>query len=138
MTEPHPTRATPAIGSTLDQLDTPCLLLDLDIFERNVRHMSEYCRSHGVGWRPHAKCHKSRTMARQLTAAGAMGLTCAKLGEAEVMARAAVRGLLITTEVVAPAVSSITCTVPTPPLPLSTIFRYSSWPPVPTWNPKDW
>jgi D-serine deaminase-like pyridoxal phosphate-dependent protein len=85
----------PPLGSTIDDLDTPCLLVDLDALERNIRRISEYCRSHGVGWRPHAKSYKSSAIARKVVEAGAIGVTCAKLGEAEVMAHAGVRDLLI-------------------------------------------
>ena len=85
----------PAPGATREDIDTPCLLVDLDVFESNVRKMSAYCAEHGLAWRPHAKCHKSPDIAREVMAAGAIGLTCAKLGEAEVMAAAGVKDLLI-------------------------------------------
>jgi D-serine deaminase-like pyridoxal phosphate-dependent protein len=85
----------PPIGCTRDDLDTPCLLIDLDAMERNIRRMVEYCRSHGVAWRPHAKSYKSSAIGRKVVEAGAIGLTCAKLGEAEVMADGGVRDLLI-------------------------------------------
>src|SRR3989454_6408801 len=88
---------------TRDDIPTPALLLDLDRFERNVHRMAEHVARHGKQLRPHAKTHKCPEIARRQIAAGARGVACAKLGEAEVMARAGVRGLLITTEVVAPA-----------------------------------
>ena len=53
------------------------------------------CRQRNVQWRPHAKCHKSPAIAKRLIDAGAIGVTCAKLGEAEVMAAAGIRDLLI-------------------------------------------
>lgn len=87
----------------MDELDTPALCLDLDRFESNVAHMAEACRQHGIGWRPHAKCHKSTDVGTRLVAAGALGLTCAKLGEAEVMAEAGVQDLLIANLIVGPA-----------------------------------
>lgn len=83
------------LDSSLDSLDTPCLLVDLDAMDRNIRRIVEYCRSHGVAWRPHAKSYKSSVIARKVVEAGAIGVTCAKLGEAEVMANAGVRDLLI-------------------------------------------
>ncbi len=86
---------TPPIGCTLDDLDTPCLIVDLDSLERNIRRLSEYFRSHRVAWRPHAKSYKSSAIAQKVVAAGAIGVTCAKLGEAEVMADGGVRDLLI-------------------------------------------
>ena len=88
---------------TRDDVPTPALLLDLDRFERNLRRMAEHARRHGKHLRPHAKTHKSPEIARRQIAAGALGVACAKLGEAEVMARAGIRGLLITTEIVVPA-----------------------------------
>jgi len=92
----------PPLGAPLDDLDTPCLLIDLDAFERNIEAMSSYFRTHGVAWRPHAKCHKSPAIARKLLEAGAIGMTCAKLGEAEVMAAADVTDLLIANPLAGP------------------------------------
>jgi D-serine deaminase-like pyridoxal phosphate-dependent protein len=86
-----------------DEIPTPALLLDIDRFERNLARMASYVRAAGKHLRPHAKTHRCPDIAKLQVAAGALGVACAKLGEAEVMARAGVRGLLITTEVVAPA-----------------------------------
>jgi 3-hydroxy-D-aspartate aldolase len=86
-----------------DDIPTPALLLDLDRFERNLARMAAHVRGAGKQLRPHAKTHRCPEIARRQVAAGALGVACAKLGEAEVMARAGVRGLLITTEVVAPS-----------------------------------
>ena len=72
---------------TRDDLDTPALCLDLDAFDENVRDAVTLCRLQNIDWRPHAKCHKSIDVGRKLIAAGAIGLTCAKLGEAEVFAQ---------------------------------------------------
>jgi D-serine deaminase-like pyridoxal phosphate-dependent protein len=85
----------PALGSTFDDLDTPCLVVDLDALDRNIRTVAEFCRSNGVNWRPHAKSYKSSAICRMAVEAGAIGVTCAKLGEAEVMGDAGVRDLLI-------------------------------------------
>jgi|EndMetStandDraft_3_1072993.scaffolds.fasta_scaffold199618_1 D-serine deaminase-like pyridoxal phosphate-dependent protein len=90
------------LGTPKDQLDTPALLLDLDLFEANVKQAAETCRNHGVHWRPHAKCHKSPDIGHRLIEAGAIGLTCAKLGEAEVFAAAGIPDLLIANYVVGP------------------------------------
>lgn len=92
----------PEIGCGKDQLDTPALCIDLDAMEDNVRTMVEVCREHRIAWRPHSKCHKSPAIARQLVAAGAIGVTCAKLGEAEVMAAGGVTDLLIANQIVGP------------------------------------
>ena len=66
-------------------LDTPSLYIDLDILERNIRVMQERCREWGVALRPHAKTHKIAEIARMQLAAGAVGLTVAKIGELEVL-----------------------------------------------------
>ena len=81
-------------------LPTPALVLDLDAFERNVARMAEHCKVNGLGIRPHSKTHKSVTIAKAQIAAGALGLCCAKLGEAEAMAAGGIESLLITSPVV--------------------------------------
>jgi D-serine deaminase-like pyridoxal phosphate-dependent protein len=83
------------LGTPKEELDTPALLLDLDLFEANVNQAAELCRRHGVAWRPHAKCHKSPDIGRRLIEAGAIGLTCAKLSEAEMFAAAGINDLLV-------------------------------------------
>jgi D-serine deaminase-like pyridoxal phosphate-dependent protein len=90
------------IGLTLDELDTPALLIDLDRMERNIHRMVEICRQHEVDWRPHAKGHKSPRIARYQIEAGALGVTCAKLAEAEIMAAGGVRDILIANQIVGP------------------------------------
>lgn len=92
----------PPIGSTKADLDTPALCLDLDVMESNIRQVAATCRKHGVGWRPHSKGHKVAAIAQAEVAAGAIGVTCAKLAEAEVMAAGGVRDLLIANLVVGP------------------------------------
>ena len=93
---------TSSIGITKRELDTPVLCLDRRRFEQNMSAMADATRRAGVRWRPHAKCHKSTTIARRLLEAGVIGLTCAKLGEAEVMADAGVEDLLIANMIVGP------------------------------------
>lgn len=66
-------------------LDTPCLIVDEAIMTRNITTMAAFAAEHGVGLRPHIKTHKTPEVARLQMEAGAIGLTCAKLGEAEVM-----------------------------------------------------
>ena len=85
--------------TTLDQLDTPALLVDLDVFEANVARIAATCRTHGVAWRPHCKTHKSPDVVRRLIAAGAIGVTCAKLAEVEVMAAAGIDDILLANQV---------------------------------------
>jgi len=84
------------------EIPTPALLLDLDRFERNIQKMAAHIAAAGKKLRPHAKTHKCPEIARRQIAAGAVGVCVAKVGEAEVMAAAGVRNLLITTEVVGP------------------------------------
>ena len=72
------------------RLDTPALVLDLDALERNLAAMAAHAAAAGVALRPHAKTHKSVEIARRQVAAGAVGICCATLGEAEVMAAAGV------------------------------------------------
>lgn len=81
--------------TTKHDLDTPALCLDIDALKANIRDAVALCRQYGVDWRPHAKCHKCPDIARLIIDAGAIGLTCAKLGEAEVFAAAGIRDLLI-------------------------------------------
>src|SRR5256885_17091994 len=88
---------------TRDDIPTPALLLDPDRCEPNLRRMAAHARESGKNLGPPAKTHRCPEIARRQVSGGALGVACAKLGEAEVMARAGVRGLLITTEVVAPA-----------------------------------
>jgi len=71
-------------GNALD-LDTPALYVDLDVLERNLRRMQDLCRSLNVGLRPHAKTHKIPEIARMQLAQGAIGITVAKLDEAEAL-----------------------------------------------------
>ena len=66
-------------------LDTPALYVDLDALERNISHMQEQCREWGVDLRPHVKTHKIPEIAQMQLDAGAIGITVAKLGEAEVL-----------------------------------------------------
>ena len=69
----------------VQDLDTPALLIDLDIMERNLSRVAAYCAEHRLRLRPHTKTHKSTVLARKQLALGAAGLTVAKVGEAEVM-----------------------------------------------------
>ncbi|MFN8594215.1 MAG: alanine racemase [Thermomicrobiales bacterium] len=72
------------ILSPSEEIDTPVMAVDTQILERNLSAMADLARSHGVSLRPHGKTHKSPRIAQMQLAAGAVGLTCAKLGEAEV------------------------------------------------------
>jgi D-serine deaminase-like pyridoxal phosphate-dependent protein len=90
------------IGLEISELDTPALLLNLEAFERNVKSMADHFRARGVAWRPHAKAFKAPVIAHQLLKAGAIGVTVAKVSEAEVMATAGIRDILIANLIVGP------------------------------------
>ncbi len=77
------------------RLETPNLCLDLDRFESNLAAMARTIAAHQKQWRPHSKCHKSPEVARRQMAAGAIGVTCAKVSEAEIFASAGIRDILI-------------------------------------------
>jgi D-serine deaminase-like pyridoxal phosphate-dependent protein len=83
-------------------LNTPALVLDIDALDRNITAMAAIVAAYGAALRPHAKTHKSVDIARRQIAAGAIGLCCAKIGEAEVLADGGIAGLLITSPVAAP------------------------------------
>ena len=89
------------IGQPKEALDTPALLVDLEVMEGNIERMGRtIIEEAGVRWRPHTKGMKTPALAHQLLDAGASGITCAKLGEAEVMAGAGIRDILIANQVV--------------------------------------
>jgi len=92
--------AAALIGSPVAEIDTPVLLLDLDILEQNIARMAEAFRGLRVKLRPHVKTHKTPVIAHQQLAAGALGVTCAKLGEAEVMVEGGIGDVLIANQIV--------------------------------------
>jgi len=89
-------------GSRAD-LNTPVLVLDVDALDRNIQRMAALAANHSVALRPHAKTHKSVDIAQRQKAAGAVGVCCAKIGEAEVLSGGGIAGILITSPVAAPA-----------------------------------
>ncbi len=91
------------VPDALGRLATPCLLLDADAFEHNLATMVALARRYGRELRPHVKAHKCTTIARRQLEAGAVGLCCATVREAEVMAAAGLPGILVSSPVVAPA-----------------------------------
>lgn len=88
------------IGRSKWELDTPALCVDLDAMQRNIDRMARTIIGNGKNWRPHTKGQKIPAIAHQEIAAGAIGVTCAKLGEAEVMAGAGIRDILIANQIV--------------------------------------
>jgi D-serine deaminase-like pyridoxal phosphate-dependent protein len=91
------------IGQPAESAQTPAPLLDLDAFERNAAYIAGYLREYGLGWRPHVKAHKSPQLARLQQRHGAIGVTCAKLGEAEVMAAHGIGDILLANYLSTPA-----------------------------------
>ncbi|SEQ45943.1 D-serine deaminase, pyridoxal phosphate-dependent [Virgibacillus subterraneus] len=75
--------------------DTPFLALDLDVMDRNIHRIAQLAKEANVKLRPHTKTHKSTTVAEKQLEAGAIGITVAKLGEAEVMGEAGINNILI-------------------------------------------
>lgn len=88
------------IGDRLEEIDTPALLVDLDALEDNIRKMSAFAAATGVRLRPHAKSHKCSAIARLQIQAGAVGICCQKVGEAEAMANAGIADILVSNQVV--------------------------------------
>lgn len=87
-------------GMAESEVQTPCLVLDLDALEDNIRRMGEFVRRHGIRLRAHGKMHKSVDVARmQLAFGGACGICCQKVSEAEVFARAGIPDILVSNEV---------------------------------------
>src|ERR1051326_3829053 len=83
------------IGSSLPEVDTPALLVDRDRLEDNIHRFADMVAQGGAALRPHIKTHKTLEIAALQVAAGASGLTCAKLGEAEVYAEAGFADLFV-------------------------------------------
>nr|WP_288852710.1 3-hydroxy-D-aspartate aldolase BhcC [uncultured Acidovorax sp.] len=86
----------------MDEADiqTPCLILDLDALERNIKKMGDYAKAHGMRHRAHGKMHKSVDVLKlQQSLGGAVGVCCQKLSEAEVFVRAGIKDVLISNEV---------------------------------------
>jgi D-serine deaminase-like pyridoxal phosphate-dependent protein len=79
----------------ISELDTPSIIVDLDITDRNLSRMADYCREHQLLLRPHTKTHKIPAFAKRQLAGGATGITVSKLGEAEVMLDAGITDMLI-------------------------------------------
>ncbi len=79
----------------IDELDTPAAVVDLDRLESNIARLQTYLSEHGLANRPHIKTHKIPAIAQMQLKAGAVGITCQKISEAEVMADAGVRDIFI-------------------------------------------
>jgi D-serine deaminase-like pyridoxal phosphate-dependent protein len=94
---------------TIHEVDTPCLLVDLSIMENNLKRMADYCKQRKLNLRPHTKTHKSPDIAKLQIALGFPGITCAKVGEAEVMVANGINDILIAYPVVGPVKTQRLC-----------------------------
>ena len=83
------------VGTRAADLDTPALVVDLDVMERNLARVAEYCRDHNLRLRPHTKTHKTPALGKKQLESGAAGLTVAKVSEAEVMLDSGTPDLLL-------------------------------------------
>ncbi|HVE54920.1 MAG TPA: DSD1 family PLP-dependent enzyme [Ramlibacter sp.] len=91
------------VGAPVSAIDTPALVVDLDVMQRNLGRMAEFARKHAIRWRPHAKMHKSSAIAKLQMQAGAVGVCVQKTSEAEAMFAGGVYNIYISNEVIAPA-----------------------------------
>ena len=94
---------TLAAGDSIQAIDTPALVVDADAMRRNIDAMAAFAARHEIALRPHAKTHKSATIARMQLAAGAVGVCVQKLSEAEALAAGGVTDIFITNELIAPS-----------------------------------
>ncbi len=88
------------VGRPLAEVDTPALVIDADVMEQNIARMAEFMAGSTAKLRPHAKTHKSPIVAQKQIDAGAVGITCAKLGEAEALVEGGIRDILIANQIV--------------------------------------
>lgn len=92
--------APAVVGMHVSEVDTPALIIELDALERNIARMQKHVEGKPVYLRPHSKTHKSTAIAHMQIAAGAVGVCCQKVSEAEIMADGGVRDIFISNEVV--------------------------------------
>lgn len=84
----------------LEELHTPALLIDLDVFDSNLERMQKYLNDHSMTLRAHTKMHKCPVIARQQIEKGATGVCAAKIGEAEIMCDAGIEDVLVTSPII--------------------------------------
>ncbi len=92
----------PPIGAPKFEIDTPALLINHELLERNIQKMADFFRAGPTKLRPHSKTHKCIQIAQKQIAAGAVGITCAKLGEAEALAEGGIQDMLIANQIIGP------------------------------------
>jgi 3-hydroxy-D-aspartate aldolase len=91
------------IGTTIRNLQTPVLLIDLDVMEKNLQKMASFFVDSSINLRPHSKTHKSPFIANTQIEMGAVGICCQKVSEAEVMYQGGIDNILISSEIISPA-----------------------------------
>ncbi|MBL8707947.1 MAG: DSD1 family PLP-dependent enzyme [Rhodospirillaceae bacterium] len=99
MAQPRPDIS---IGDPAALLDTPVLVVDLDVFEANLQRMADFAAAKGIRLRPHGKTHKCSAIGRRQMVLGAAGLCCQKVSEAEAFVAGGIADVLVTNEVLAP------------------------------------
>ena len=92
-----------ADAALFESLDTPCVLIDLARVEANLKRAQAYADAHDLKLRPHIKTHKLTRFARRQVELGAVGITCQKLGEAEVMADAGIEDIFLPYNILGPS-----------------------------------
>src|SRR5262249_17202777 len=97
---PAPAAENNLIGLNKADLPTPALLVDLDLFEANLKTLADHCKKTGCGFRPHAKTHKCPEIGKRQVESGALGVSAATIPEAESMIAAGIRGVLLTSPIV--------------------------------------
>ncbi|MSO93052.1 MAG: DSD1 family PLP-dependent enzyme [Rhodospirillales bacterium] len=95
------TRPPAEVGMSIEQVDTPALILELDAFEKNLKRMADEAKAAGLTLRPHSKNHKCPMIARQQIQLGAVGVCCQKVSEAEAMVYGGVQDVYVSNEIVA-------------------------------------
>jgi len=93
-------RAPASVGQRLEEVDTPALIVDLDAFEKNLFTLANAVKGHDVRVRAHAKTHKCPEIAKRQLSAGAIGVCCQKVSEAEAMVEGGIEDVLVSNEVV--------------------------------------
>ena len=96
----HPPMTHPDVGKAIAEIDTPALLVELDALDHNIATMARAAAAAGADWRPHIKASKAPALAGRLIAGGAVGVTSAKVSEAEAMVDGGVNDILIANEIV--------------------------------------
>jgi len=88
------------MAPNIDHLDTPAFIVDEAIAKNNITAMQKHCTNQGLKFRPHIKTHKSIRFAKMQLDAGATGINCQKISEAEIMADAGIDDILITFNII--------------------------------------